>query len=135
MSRLRPPRRQALGPGMLGLLLAAGALAACSSMSDMIPTSAGGLPSNAPQRSAAPPEYPAVNNMPQHPEALPMTDEELNRAKSELTTLRHQQEERAGTAPNAAAPGKTPAEVAKAAKKSKDPKPPSELTSAKDQSK
>jgi len=124
---------------MLALFLAAGALAACSSTStiDMIPTAAGGLPSNAPQRAAAPPEYPAVNAMPQHPEALPMTDEELKRAKSELTTLRNQQEERAGTAPKAAAPepGKTPADAAKAAKKSKDPKQPTELTSAKDQSK
>lgn len=124
---------------MLALFLAAGALAACSSTStiDIIPTAAGGLPSNAPQRAAAPPEYPAVNAMPQHPEARPMTDEELNRAKSELTTLRNQQEERAGTAPKAAAPapGKTPADAAKAAKKSKDPKQPTELTSAKDQSK
>jgi hypothetical protein len=134
MSRLRPPRRQALGTGMLALLLAGG-LAACSSMTDMIPTSAGGLPSNAPQRSATPAEYPAVNEMPQHREALPMTEEELNRAKSELTTLRNQQEERAGTAPKAAAPAKTPADAAKAAKKSKDPKLPTELTSAKDQTK
>jgi hypothetical protein len=122
---------------MLALLLGAGALAACSSMTDMIPTSAGGLPSTAPQRAAAPPEYPPVNEMPQHREALPMTEEELNRAKSELTTLRNQQEERVGTTPKAAAPapGKTPADAAKAAKKSKDPKQPTELTSAKDQSK
>jgi hypothetical protein len=122
---------------MLALFLAAGGLAACSSTStiDMIPVAAGGLPANVPQRAAAPPEYPAVNEMPQHRAALPMTDEELNRAKSELTTLRNQQEERAGTAPKAAPPAKTPADAAKAAKKSKDPKQPTELTSAKDQNK
>jgi hypothetical protein len=118
---------------MLALFLAAGSLMACSSTIDMIPTSTGGLPSNAPQRPAAQPEYPAVNEMPQRREALPLTDDELNRVKSELTTLRNQQEERAGVAPKAAtAPAKKEADAAKAAKK---PKVPTELTSAKDQNK
>jgi hypothetical protein len=118
---------------MLALFLAAGALAACSSTVDMIPASVGGLPSNAPQRSAAQPEFPAVNEMPQRRDALPLTDEEINRTKSELTTLRNQQEERAGTAPKpAAAPAKKEADAAKAAKK---PRGPMELTPAKDQNK
>lgn len=140
MSRLRPSRRKALVPGMLALFLGAGALAACSSTIDMLPTSAGGLPSNAPQRPATPPEYPAVNDMPQRRDALPLTDEELNRVKSELTTLRKQQEERTGTAPKAeTAPAKKEADAAKAAKKLKEPKEPKqqpmELTPAKDQNK
>ena len=139
-------RSKARAPRMVALLLAAGALAGCSSTIDigtvdkgidMIPTAAGGLPSNAPQRSATPPQYPAVNAMPQHREALPLTDDELNRTKSELTTLRNKQEEMAGTAPKpAAAPEKKQADAAKgAAKGAKKPKQPTELSSAKDQSK
>jgi hypothetical protein len=71
--------------------------------------------------------------MPQRRDALPLTDEELNRVKSELTTLRKQQEERAGTGPKAeTALAKKEADAAKAAKK---PKQPMELTPAKDQNK
>ena len=120
---------------MLALLLAGG-LGACSStsMSDMIPAAAGGLPANAPQRSATQPEYPAVNAMPQHRDSL--TDEELKRTKAELTTLRDRQEEMAGNAPKpAAAPDKPPAEAAKKTKKPKNAKQPAELTAAKDQPK
>ena len=122
---------------MLALLLAGGALGACSSTSftDMVPTSAGGLPANAPQRSATQPEYPAVNDMPQRREALPLTDDEINRTKSELTTLRKQQEERTGTVPKPADAEKKEADAAKAAKKPKDAKQPAELTSAKDENK
>ena len=123
---------------MLALFMAAGGLGACSSTSvtDMIPSVAGGLPANAPQRSAAQPEYPTVTEMPRRPEALPMTDEELNRTKAELTTLRNKQEELAGNAPPpATAAGKTPADAAKAAKKPKDAKQPAEQTAAKDQPK
>jgi len=100
----------------------------------MIPETAGGLPASVPARPAAPPEYPAVNDMPQRRDALPLTDDEVNRAKSELTTLRQQQEERTGTLPKgAAAPAKKDA-AAKPAKKTKDAKPPAELT-AKDRAK
>src|SRR5689334_12206883 len=96
MSRLRPLRKSNLAP-LLALGLTAGMLAGCSSTSvtDMIPTAAGGLPENAPSRPAAPPEYPAVNVMPQRREALPLTDDELKRTQAEMTTLRQQQEQRA----------------------------------------
>lgn len=135
MSRFRPLRKNNLAR-VAALGIAAGLLAACSSasMTDMIPSAAGGLPANAPARPAAEPEYPAVNAVPQHREALPLTDEEVKRAQSELTTLRQQQEERAGTAPkSAAAPAKKDA-AAKPAQKPKDAKPPAELT-AKDPAK
>jgi hypothetical protein len=120
------------------LALAAGLLGACSSTStavtDMVPEAAGGLPASVPARPATSPEYPAVNDMPQRREALPLTDDEVKRAKSELTTLRQQQEERAGVLPKgAAAPVKKDA-AAKPAKKSKNAKPPAELT-AKDPAK
>jgi flagellar basal body L-ring protein FlgH len=137
MSRLRPSRKARLR-ATLALAFAAGLLAACSSAStiDMIPTAAGGLPANAPQRSATPPEYPAVNEMPQRREALPLTEDEVKRAKTDLTTLRTQQEERAGTLPKSAdTAAKKDAEAAKTAKKAKGAKPATELTSAKDQNK
>ena len=137
MSRARPLRKNNLAL-VLALGLTAGALAACTSASitDMVPTAAGGLPANAPERAATPPEYPAVNDMPHRREALPLTDDEIKRAKSELTTLRQQQEEKAGVAPkSAAAPEKKDAAPAKTTKKPKDTKPQTELTSAKDQTK
>ena len=104
----------------------------------MIPTAAGGLPENAPVRPAAPPEYPAVNAMPQRREALPLTDDEIKRTQAEMTTLRQQQEQRAAEPePKAAAPAPAPAKktaAAKPAKKSKTVKPAAELT-AKDAAK
>jgi hypothetical protein len=135
MSRFRPLRKNILTP-LLSLGLAASLLAACSSTSitDSIPAAVGGLPANAPARSATEPEYPAVNAMPQRRDALPLTDDEVKRTQSELTTLRQQQEERAGTLPkSAAAPAKKDA-AAKPTKKTKDAKPPAELT-AKDPAK
>jgi hypothetical protein len=128
MSRFRLLRKNNL-PSLLALALAAGLLAACSSASitDMIPTAAGGLPANAPARPATE-EYPAVGAMPQRREALPLTDEEVKRAQAELTTLRQQQEERTGTAAKPATPAKKDAAAAKPAKKTKDAKPPAELT-------
>jgi hypothetical protein len=137
MSRLRSSRKARLRAA-LALAFAAGLLAACSAAStiDMIPPAAGGLPANVPQRAAAQPDYPAVNDMPQRREALPLTEDEINRAKTELTTLRNQQEERTGTSPKSAgAPAKKDAEAAKTAKKAKAAKPSTELTSAKDQNK
>jgi hypothetical protein len=136
MSRLRPLRKSNLAP-LLALGLTAGMLAACSSTSvtDMIPTAAGGLPENAPSRPTAPPEYPAVNVMPQRREALPLTDDELKRTQAEMTTLRQQQEQRA--AEHEAKPAPTPQKkqaAAKPAKKTKDAKPAAELT-AKDAAK
>jgi hypothetical protein len=135
MSRFRPLRKNNLAQ-VAALGLAAGLLAACSSTSitDSIPTAAGGLPTNAPARPETQPEYPAVNAVPQRRDALPLTDDEINRAKAELTTLRQNQEERAGTAPKSAAPAKKDAAAAKPAKKTKNAKPPAELT-AKDPAK
>lgn len=136
MSRLRPSRKNNLAP-MLALGLAAGLLAACSStqVTDMIPSAAGGLPESAPSRPAAPPEYPAVNAIPQRREALPLTDDEVKRTQAEMTTLRQQQEQRAAeTEPKPAAAPKKKEAAAKPAKKTKDAKPAAELT-AKDPAK
>jgi hypothetical protein len=136
MSRLRPSRKNNLAR-LLALGLTAGMLAACSSASitDMIPTAAGGLPENAPSRPAAPPEYPAVTAMPQRREALPLTDDELKRTQAEMATLRQQQEQRAAETEPKPEPAPTKkAAAAKPAKKPKDTKPAAELT-AKDPAK
>ena len=135
MSRLRPLRKSNLAP-LLALGLTAGVLAGCSSTSitDMIPTAAGGLPENAPTRPATPPEYPAVNAMPQRREALPLTDDEIKRTQAEMATLRQQQEQRAAEPEEKPAPAPAKkAAAAKPAKKTKDAKP-AELT-AKDPAK
>jgi hypothetical protein len=141
MSRLRGLRKKNLAP-VLALVLGASLLAACSSagITDMIPTAAGGLPANTPERPATAPDYPAINAMPQRREA-PLTDDEVNRTKSELTTLRKQQEERASSAKLGAEPEKAAEPVkkepapAKTAKKPKEKNASKDLTSAKDQSK
>jgi hypothetical protein len=116
---------------LLTLGFAAALLAACSSttLTDMIPSAAGGLPENAPARPATAPEYPAVNAMPQHRDVLPLTDDEVKRTQSELSTLRQQQEQRAAEAEPkpAAAPAKKKV-AAKPVKKSKDAKPAADLT-------
>jgi hypothetical protein len=128
MSRLRPLRKNNLAQ-VAALALAAGLLAACSSTSitDSIPAAAGGLPANMPARPATQPEY--LSGTPQRRDALPLTDEEIKRAQAELTTVRQNQEERAGTSPKSTAGAtKKDAAAAKPAKKAKDAKPPAELT-------
>ena len=136
MSRFLPVRKNN-SASLLTLGFAATLLAACSStaITDMIPSAAGGLPENMPARSATPPEYPAVNAMPQRRDALPLTDDEIKRTQSELTTLRQQQEQQAAEpqAKPAAASAKKNA-AAKPAKKPKAAKPAAELT-AKDPAK
>jgi hypothetical protein len=146
LSNFRPSRRQAIRlPGLraaLALWFVAGALAGCSlpSMIDSIPTSAGGLPPETPARLETQPEYPAVNDMPRRPEAIPLTDDEQNRLRTELTTLRDRQEQLTGTAPpkkdDPAAKKKDAAGAKKdAAKKPKKPEAAAQSDPAKDDKK
>src|SRR5262245_59487273 len=81
-----PPLRTAVA-----LFLLAGALGACSSTGDMIPTWAGGLPDKAPDRPAEQPGFLPVNAMPQRRDEAPLTDEEQNKLRSELNSLRDRQ--------------------------------------------
>ena len=114
-----PPLRTAAA-----LFLLAGALGGCSSAGDMIPTWAGGLPDKAPERPAAQPEFPPVNAFPQRREEAPLTDEEQNKLRGELNSLRDRQ---AGHTPPATAtpapkkPEKKEAKPAKPAKKADGP--------------
>ncbi len=127
MSGLRQSRKEGgRAPGLraiAALVLLAAPVAACSSVVDMIPTAAGGLPAKAPERPETQPEFPAVNALPQRREEAPLTDDELNRLKSELTTLRDRQPGRSEP-PKAPppAPVKKEADAAKKpAKKSNEP--------------
>ncbi len=66
-------------------------LQACSTAQiDSIPTAAGGLPEGAPKRSAEPPAYPAVNDMPPTRAGLLDTDEQ-KRLHDDLIAARNRQ--------------------------------------------
>ena len=115
------------------LLLLAGALGGCSSTGDMIPTWAGGLPDKAPERPAVQPEFPYVNAFPQRREEAPLTDDEQNKLRSELNSLRDRQPGRASPAAAAPAPKKPEKKEAKAAKPAKKADGPLALQPEKEQ--
>lgn len=123
MSNLRRSHRAGLpGLRLTAALLIAAASAACSSLIDRIPTGAGGLPSTVPERPAEQPEYPAVHDAPPARDAKPMSDQELDRLKGELATIRDRQEERAAASPpNEPVPQNDDPAGAKPAKKPKAP--------------
>jgi hypothetical protein len=68
---------------------AAAILAGCSTgtMGDNMPTAAGGLPENTPQRPATPAAYPAVHDMPP-PRTNMLTDEEQKKLEADLVAAR-----------------------------------------------
>jgi hypothetical protein len=86
-------------PGMLTVLalMAAGAmLPACSSTpGEMLPHAMGGLPANAPERPAAPGQFPAVHDMPPARANTVLSDEERRKAEQELLKARDLQPGRA----------------------------------------
>jgi hypothetical protein len=116
---------------LAALVVLAAPLAACSSAVDMIPTSAGGLPANVPERPAVQPEFPPVNALPHRREEAPLTDDEQNRLRSELTTLRDRQSGRAEPPKTPPAPAKKEADAGK--KPAKKANEPVALQPAKDQ--
>jgi hypothetical protein len=103
-----------------GVLLACGlatGLAACSSsmankIADSMPSSVG-LPEDAPQRSATPPVYPAVHDMPPVRTNATLSAEEQEKLANDLAAMKTRQDVATGatpavvrkrTAPTAAAP-------------------------------
>ena len=83
---------------LLGLTLAfagAGPLASCSTMGGEIPTAAGGLPADVPERPQTAPAYPAVHDMPPARNTAVLTEEEKKRVEAELAIMREQQAKRA----------------------------------------
>jgi hypothetical protein len=94
MSNARP-RYWTLAGTVAGLVLLAG----CTSTIDMIPTRAGGLPQNAPERPAVQPAFPAINDTAFRREDTPLTAEEQKKLESDLTGLRQTQINRANPPP------------------------------------
>jgi hypothetical protein len=76
--------------------IAAVTLAACSSLGnkigDTLPTSAGGLPSDVPARSATQPDFVPVDHTPPPRETKPLTEDERKKLEADLVALRDRQE-------------------------------------------
>jgi len=91
MSTLRS-QRSFSERAMAAALLVAGAviLAGCSAstIADHLPAAAGGIPEGAPQRSASPPAYPAVHDMPPARESAVLSDEEQKKLEADLAAAR-----------------------------------------------
>jgi hypothetical protein len=99
-----------------GALLACGLIAlltGCTSFSlnsliDIMP-SAVGLPADAPERPVAPPNYPAVHDMPPPRSNSTLSAEEQVKLEEDLVAVRTRQEVIAGTAPATAKKRRPPA--------------------------
>ena len=70
----------------------AASLGACASTVAELPQELGGLPAGTPERSATPPAYPAVHDMPPKRPNTVLTDEERKKAEAELVALRTAQQ-------------------------------------------
>jgi hypothetical protein len=70
-------------------LLLAATLAGCSSIADNIPHSMGGLPEGVPARSAAPPAYPAVHDLPPPRTDSALSEVESKRLREDLKNTRN----------------------------------------------
>ena len=79
-------------PGLCALVLLASLVSACSTTEiDRIPQELGGLPANAPARSAEAPSFPAVHDMPP-PRAAGLLDaEQQKRLEADLIATRNRQ--------------------------------------------
>src|SRR5262245_57565734 len=90
-SRSRSQRALARRACAAALFLAGGViLAGCSGsmMADHMPTVAGGLPDNAPQRPANPGQYPPVHDQPPPRSQTVLTDEEQRKLEQDLIAAR-----------------------------------------------
>ena len=81
----------------LAAVLLLGLLAGCSSAFDALPHAVGGLPAEAPARSANPPAFPEVHNMPPDRQAPVMSETEQKQAESDLIALRDKQQRTSAT--------------------------------------
>jgi hypothetical protein len=92
-------RRHSGRVARLGLLCAGSmVLVACSTALSEMPKQLGGLPAGTPSRPDAPPEYPAVHDMPPPRTAAVLTEEERKKAEAELAAMRAEQARRAKAA-------------------------------------
>lgn len=99
-------------------LAAAAGLSGCAAMSERIAGSASempviGLPASAPERSAAPPAFPAVHDVPPPREAAVLNEVEQRKLENELVAARDAQRGASGSRPKTQKP--PPARPAQAA--------------------
>src|SRR3954469_25064472 len=90
-------RHNRLAP--LPLVLAALAVASCTSTIDALPEKAGGLPTTAPARPAEPLPTPNVYEVRPTREAAPLDAAEQKKLETDLRTLRDTQRQRANAMP------------------------------------
>jgi hypothetical protein len=86
--------------GVALVSLGGAVLASCSSVLSEMPSQVGGLPEGTPERSATPPAYPAVHDMPPPRATAVLTEDEKKKVEAELAAMRAAQARRAqqGTA-------------------------------------
>lgn len=88
MSRPEQPRRREPLWALLISLIAAAAIAGCSSVFSELPKEFGGLPEGAPARSETPPAYPRVHEMPPQRGSAVLTAEQRKKIEAELAAAR-----------------------------------------------
>jgi len=81
---------------LVALALAVTLAGCAATIADHLPTQAGGLPANAPERSVEPAAYPAVHDMPPPRDSTVLSDEEVKKAQDELIAARNRQERQVG---------------------------------------
>jgi hypothetical protein len=75
---------------LLAVVILSVAMSSCAStIADHLPTAAGGLPENAPERPAVDPAYPAVHDMPPQRASAPLTSEEQRKLQQDLIAARN----------------------------------------------
>jgi hypothetical protein len=85
------------GRAALVALALTAVLAGCAStIADHLPSQAGGLPANAPERSIEPAAYPAVHDMPPPRDTTVLSDDQVKKAEDELIAARNRQERQVG---------------------------------------
>ena len=75
---------------LLAVVILSVVMSGCAStIADHLPTAAGGLPENAPERPAVGPAYPAVHDMPPQRASAPLTSEEQRKLQQDLIAARN----------------------------------------------
>ena len=93
----RPGKKTARVAGIALLLLAAAAVAGCTSTLSNLPIV--GEPDKLPQRPDTPASYPAVHDMPAPRDTKPLTEADRKKLEDELVAARNKQEADTNTTP------------------------------------
>lgn len=83
---------------MLAMIAATTAIAGCSSVLSGLPPQVGGLPEGTPARSADPPAFPQVHDMPPQRSEAVLSAEERKKVEADLAAARESATRRAAEA-------------------------------------